>query len=266
MEAEYPYPDKRVIQPTLGEYIPPLAKDFFLPDTDAAQVAVRLSTLSTGASVLGVNWGHILGDAAAFSRFLEDVSLFYNTTYIDLSEDMPTMEPHVRLPSYTDAIGRDYQLEILKPLPMAEMAKGYSDAVSQSQPVTVTLTRDDLAHIVLARRPGEKLSDNDLITGWWVSVLERAGQQVDYIVQTINVSTTPLGSHKNYVASSSADPTVPLLPQGPSCLPPEPRHTCCQCSSDAQNSSPTSQRHNYSRRSCCDRRSHGSQGDGPPSK
>jgi hypothetical protein len=189
VDAAYPYPDKNVVQPDLGEYLPQLAGDYFVAGADAALLAVRLTTLSSGGSVLGVNWAHVLGDAAAFSRFLEDVSLFYNMPYTALdNEDMPTLEPHVRLPAYTEQIGQQYALDILNPLPLEEAMKGYSDAVAGSQQFNLILTQDEVKHITALRVAGERLSDNDLIASWWINVLERAGQPVDYLVQTINVS------------------------------------------------------------------------------
>ncbi|RSH82707.1 uncharacterized protein EHS24_007701 [Apiotrichum porosum] len=186
VDDEYPYPDRHVIQPDLGSFIPPLAGDYFVAGADAPLVTVRLSTLKNGNSVLGVNWAHILGDAAAFSRFLEDVSLLYNLPAADLDDDMPTLEPHVRLPPYSEQIGKDFKFDLLNPLPLEEVGKGYGDAVTSSQMFTVTLTPEEVKHITSLKTPGEHLSDNDLIAGWWVSVLERAGQRVEYVVQTIN--------------------------------------------------------------------------------
>lgn len=148
---------------------------------------MRLSSLADGSSVLGVNWGHILGDAASFSRFIEDVSLFYNLPSAELEEDMPTFEPHVNIPEATDAVRKDFAFGLLRPITVQEMMKGYSSQAAQSQKFTITLTRDELAHITAARYPGDQTSDNDLICGWWISVLERAGMPIDHVVQTINV-------------------------------------------------------------------------------
>lgn len=188
MDAEYPYEDRTVIQEDLGEYVTPLADNFFEAGADAPLVTVRFTTLKTG-SALGVNWSHVLGDAAAFSRFLEDVSIFYNLPYTDLeSDEVPTFQPHVRLPPATDAIKEQFKIPILTRLPIGDVFKGYSDSVAQSQRFTVKITPDDLAHIAAVRLPGDKVSDNDLVCAWWCSVLERAGQPLDWLVQTINVS------------------------------------------------------------------------------
>jgi hypothetical protein len=193
IEAGYPYKNKNVIQEELGPYLPAMAEKYYVAGEDAALLVVRLTTLApSGASVLGVNWAHVLGDGAALHRFLTDVSIFYNqpTAELEAGEDMPTLEPHVRLPPYTEEIGREYALDILTPRPLEEVGKGYADAVIQSQVFHIVLTCDEVAHIMATRVPGEKLSENDMFTGWWISLLERAGQHVDYVVQTINVSLT----------------------------------------------------------------------------
>lgn len=176
------------MQDDLGEYVTPLRDDFFVAGADAPLVTVRFTTLKTG-SALGVNWSHVLGDAAAFSRFLEDVSIFYNLPYTDLeSDEVPTFQPHVRLPPATDAIKEQFKIPILTRLPIGDVFKGYTDSVAQSQRFTVNLTPDDVAHIAAVRLPGDKVTDNDLVCAWWCSVLERAGQPLDWVVQTMNVS------------------------------------------------------------------------------
>ncbi|BEJ12478.1 hypothetical protein CspHIS471_0209380 [Cutaneotrichosporon sp. HIS471] len=186
-EDEYPYPTKNVIQESLGSYAPPLRDDFFVPGADAPQVAVRLSTLANGNSVLGINWGHVLGDAAAFSRFLEDVSLFYNMgRFADLGDDMPTFAPHVTIPLAGEKTLKDYHLDLLEPMGVPEVFKGYSDATTAGEFFTVRLSRRELAHITASRTAGEHCSDGDMLSGWWIGVLERAGRRVDRAVQTIN--------------------------------------------------------------------------------
>lgn len=191
---EYPYQNKHVIQESLGSYCPPLRDDFPVAGADAPLLAVRLSTLANGNSVLGVNWGHVLGDAAAFSRFLEDVSLFYNMgRFADLGEDMPTFTPHVNIPPASEKTLKEYHLDILEPVAVDEMIKGYTDGTTGGQLFTVGLSRKEIAHIAAARTAGEHITENDLVSGWWISVLERAGQRIDRIVQTINVSHLAFG-------------------------------------------------------------------------
>lgn len=190
---------------------------------------MRLSTLASGNSVLGVNWGHVLGDAAAFSRFLEDVSLFYNMSFADLGDEMPTFEPHVSIPKATDKILKDYHLDILAPIPVQDVIKGYTDSTIASKPVTVTLTRNDIAHITATRSPGENFSDGDMVSGWWISVLERAGIQVNKVVQTINVGTRD---------SLTTVPQLPCRQQG---VPSEPAHAGCERRADAGDPAPSSQ-------------------------
>lgn len=160
-----------------------------MPGADSAQLAVRLSTLANGNSVLGVNWGHVLGDAAAFSRFLEDVSLFYNMgRFADLGDDMPTFAPHVNIPPAGEKTLKEFHLDLLEPMEIKDVFKGYSDATTSGQYFNVRLTRKDLAHITASRTAGEHCSDGDMLSGWWIGVLERAGRRVDRAVQTINVS------------------------------------------------------------------------------
>lgn len=214
-----------------------MAGDYFVAGADAPLVTVRLSTLKNGNSVLGVNWAHILGDAAAFSRFLEDVSLLYNLPAADLDDDMPTLEPHVRLPPYSEQIGKDFKFDLLNPLPLEEVGKGYGDAVTSSQMFTVTLTPEEVKHITSLKTPGEHLSDNDLIAGWWVSVLERAGQRVEYVVQTINVSTILPFTSSCFLRTCTLT-SVPLFPQGPPGLPSQPLDSGRQRCSDAPDPPP----------------------------
>lgn len=186
---EYPYANKHVIQESLGSYIPQLREDFFVAGADSPQLAVRLSTLANGNSVLGVNWGHVLGDAAAFSRFLEDVSLFYNMgRFAELGDDMPTFAPHVNIPPVGEKTLKEFHLDVLEPQSVEQVFKGYADSTAQGQAFTVTLSRKEMAHITASRTSGEHVTDGDLLSGWWISVLERAGRRIDRLVQTINVS------------------------------------------------------------------------------
>lgn len=207
VDAAYPFPDKRVIQPSLGDYLPPLAPNFFVAGADAPLLTVRLTTLSSGGSVLGINGAHILGDAKTFSRFIEDVSLFYNMPSVSLEADeLPTFAPHVNIPHSTPGVREQFEFFGVNPVPMADMVKGYAEAEAQSEAVTVILTQDELKHITAVRLPGEKLSDQDLLSGWWVSVLERAGQQFTDMVYTVNVSVegrgllTPANTHPSTAA------------------------------------------------------------------
>ncbi|KAL1413217.1 hypothetical protein Q8F55_000970 [Vanrija albida] len=197
VDAEYPFADKRVVQPDLGSYLPPLAPDFFVAGADAPLLTVRLSTLSSGGSVLGINGAHILGDAKTFSRFIEDVSLFYNLPSVGLDgPDLPTFTPHVNIPHSTPGVREQFEFFGVNPVPLDAMMKGYAEAEAQSEAITVILTQDELKHITAVRLPGENVSDQDLLSGWWVSVLERAGQQFTDMVYTVNYR----GMHKDHPA------------------------------------------------------------------
>jgi hypothetical protein len=64
-----------------------------------------------------------------------------------------------------------------------------------SEQTTVRLSRKELAMIRGESGSTQKLSDQDLLSGWWITLLERIGEQkIDRIIYTINVSssTVPL--------------------------------------------------------------------------
>ncbi|ODN93535.1 hypothetical protein L198_05400 [Cryptococcus wingfieldii CBS 7118] len=60
IESDQAFPDKHVVQPTLSPFLPPLGKNYHLPNTDAHLFSVRLTTLlPSGKSVLGVETSHV---------------------------------------------------------------------------------------------------------------------------------------------------------------------------------------------------------------
>lgn len=198
VEADYPYPDTNVVQPGIGPYAASLPQNFHLPDSDSSLFALRLTTLlPSGRSVLGVTVSHVFADGATGNRILHHLSHFYHHGTALSPESLPTFFPHIHLPNYPPShqVIEENLVGQVVPRDLSEVHAGYTGGAVGSEQTTVRLSRKELAMIRGGSGSTQKLSDQDLLSGWWITLLERIGEQkIDRIIYTINVSssTVPL--------------------------------------------------------------------------
>lgn len=72
---------------------------------------------------------------------------------------------------------------------MDEMFAAYKRDQEASEPVVITLTRAELGALKEEFQAVSKvrLSEQDVLTAWWVGLLEEVGEKVDRIVYAVNV-------------------------------------------------------------------------------
>jgi len=185
-----------VIQPTLQPYMHNLGPEFSVPNTDSPLLALRVTTLlPSRTSVLGIDWSHVLGDGAAANLFIRHLSQLYVDPESVLT-DYPTFSPHINLtawPPSTEAMA-EYDITQIHPVSLEDMAKGYGAAAAASQTLIIRLSaKDQIALIAECKKEleaGERLSDQDILSGWWIGLLERSGTKIRSTTYSVNVSKT----------------------------------------------------------------------------
>ena len=160
-------------------------------NTDSHLFAIRLSIVGS-KSVLGVNWSHVLGDAATASCFLRHLSHFYEDPDTPLeAAELPSFEPHIslaRTPNAEEVRRWDHGWN--SGVPLAEASVKYRDAGSAFERLNVRLSKREvraMVHEVSVQGSG-RTSEQDVISGWWLDLHERAGVPIQSVVYSINVS------------------------------------------------------------------------------
>jgi hypothetical protein len=178
--------------------MPSLDPAYHEPNRDLPLLALRLTTLLPSRQcVLGISWAHILGDASTCNLFIQHLSLFY-TKGPDAKLDthhMPTFFPHITMSTYPPSENalETYQVRQVHPShALLDARKAYMAAAQGSEPMLVVLSRAELGAMMQeCTREGTKfLSTQDVLSAWWVTILRRAGQEVDKLIYTINVRNT----------------------------------------------------------------------------
>lgn len=146
---------------------------------------------------MGVTVSHVFADGATGNRILHHLSHFYHHGTALSPESLPTFFPHIHLPNYppSQQVIEENLVGQVVPRDLSEVHAGYTGGAVGSEQTTVRLSRKELAMIRGESRSAQKLSDQDLLSGWWIALLERIGEQkIDRIIYTINVSssTVPL--------------------------------------------------------------------------
>ncbi|WWC65057.1 uncharacterized protein I303_107671 [Kwoniella dejecticola CBS 10117] len=218
-DSYFPFPDNSVVQHSLEPYIPPLNPQFGVANSGAPLFAVRLTYLPgpAGGCVLGTNWGHVLGDGQACLNAHKWLESFYLHGESALQEDVrlrlrngleiPSYLPHVLLPPHDPSLGPSLRSKEVEGVDVTEMMDRYTKAGEDTAKISVIFTQyeiDELRAKVLdleeagadTHPEGQvggktkiKLSDQDLLSGWWVDLHRRAGMRVDEATYTCNYRT-----------------------------------------------------------------------------
>jgi hypothetical protein len=196
--AEQAFQTRHVIQPSIGEYIQALDPKYHEANQDCALLSIHLTTLlPSRKSVLGITWAHILGDASTFNLFTQHFSFFYsNGSGAQLTpEKMPTFFPHIAMPTYppSQELLDTYRIKQVYPsYTLVDQRKAYMEALASSEPLLVSVSRTELDAMVRECVLEYKgfLSTQDILSAWWVSILERAGYQIKKLIYTVNVSVS----------------------------------------------------------------------------
>ncbi|WVQ73509.1 hypothetical protein IAR50_003081 [Cryptococcus sp. DSM 104548] len=197
IDADQAFPDKHVVQPSLDPFLPPLGKDYHVPNTDAHLFAVRLTTLlPSGKSVLGVETSHVFIDGETKRKLLKVLDAFYvhgeaaRDNMLELAGyDLPTFFPHVGpLPAYDSSwnlpVGRTN-----KGHDFSECIKQYTAAITQSVQVVVELHRSEIKLLRdrYQQEVGVKLSEQDALSAWWIYLMGKLGvDDVDTVIYICN--------------------------------------------------------------------------------
>ncbi|WWC65082.1 uncharacterized protein I303_107696 [Kwoniella dejecticola CBS 10117] len=209
----FPFPDKRVIQETLDPYLPNLGQEFPLTGANKPLFVIRLTTSSDPEadwSVLGVSWGHILGDAAACLIALKWLELFYVYGSLEGAVDqkgslgipvygegikllkVENDEIHFSPPKKNSIPLQEYTY--LKGYTIPEGGKLYAKTREGTERVDLILSLSEVGSLtksvkdlLLVREEGSYdknmvLSTQDILTGWFVSLLRRSGQGIKEVI------------------------------------------------------------------------------------
>ena len=172
-----------VVQDTLEPYLPILSSRYAIPNTDSSLLSLRLTTLTT-TSILGIKWAHILGDASSAHRFLSHLSSIYAGNHEIDNE--PSFFPHISLPVYPplpDTVSR-FDIAQLQSWDPKEAFKIYGEAARDSEKITLCLTKRQIAKL---REEFHARSDQDAISAWWISLMQRCGARLKRLIYTVNV-------------------------------------------------------------------------------
>jgi hypothetical protein len=196
ISMDHAFTTNDVIQPSLQPFLPTIQGDSWLPNTDSPLLTLRLTTLlPSRRSVLGITWSHILGDAATCHAFITLLSkLYVGGPDLQLQPgDYPNFGPHVDFPIYPpqkEVVDR-YDIPQTRPRSMSEMKEAFSRDGASSQMVVISLSRKEMAEMKKECQAvtQDRLSDQDILSGWWIWLLERLGETIERVVYAINVST-----------------------------------------------------------------------------
>ncbi|ODO00074.1 hypothetical protein I350_06699 [Cryptococcus amylolentus CBS 6273] len=197
IESDQAFPDKHVVQPTLSPFLPPLGKNYQLPNTDAHLFSVRLTTLlPSGKSVLGIETSHVFIDGETKRKLLKMLDAFYvhgeaaRENMVELAGyDLPTFFPHVGpLPAYDPSwnlgVGRTN-----KGHDLSECVKQYTAAITQSVQTVVELHRSEIKLLrdQYQQEAGLKLSEQDALSAWWIYLIKKVGvEDVNTVIYICN--------------------------------------------------------------------------------
>jgi hypothetical protein len=197
LTAEQAFETRDVIQPSVAEYLHALDPRYHEANRGCSLLSIRLTTLlPSRQSVLGITWAHILGDASTFNLFTQHFSFLYtNGTGTCLSpQQMPTFFPHIAMPAYppSQEVLDTYDIKQIYPThAIADQRKAWTEALAASEQVLISISRAELDTLVreFTLEGAEFVSTHDILSAWWVSILQRTGYQVKSLIYTINVST-----------------------------------------------------------------------------
>jgi hypothetical protein len=196
-----------------------------MPNSGHSLLAIRLTILKpSNRCLLGITWAHILGDAFACNLFIRHLAWLYVNSDDSASSipkfdrpPLPTFSPHVNFPPKSPSPEdlKRYQIHQITPsYPPAITSKMYKQNNLDSDMVVVSLTRKELAGMVEEFRGlgnGDSLSSLDVISGWWIGVLQRTGVEIQRVIYTINVSLDEDEAESNSTVHSTSPAITSLL-------------------------------------------------------
>jgi hypothetical protein len=184
--SPYPLPNHHVVQPDLSPYITPLPLTYSVPGTDTPLLTFRLTQVRPlNASVLGISACHGIVDGCTANRMLHHLSELYQdprATHLDM---IPTFGPSVMSPPAPISTP---EAGFYDPCTLTEMFGRIAESATESEPTTIVLTRAEVQNLRRSLGLDVSVSDQDALTGWWVSVLDRLGERVDLLWYAVNVS------------------------------------------------------------------------------
>ncbi|TYJ54509.1 hypothetical protein B9479_004833 [Cryptococcus floricola] len=209
-----PFPTTHVVQPSPDPFLPPLGANCHLPNHPHAHIfAIRLtSLLPSGTSVLGLQASHLI-DGEGKRQLLKMLDAFY--THGEAAREkmyalagcvLPTFLPHVGPlppydPTWNHPVERKGHCHDL-----AGMISMFIAATAQSVPVVIELYRSELAFLreKYQHDIGVKLSEQDALSAWWITLLRKVGVDVHRVMYTCN--------YRNFSPSHPSFPaTLPSL-------------------------------------------------------
>jgi hypothetical protein len=212
IEQDYAKSDSAVIVKTTLPFTTSLHKNNHLPEGDSPLVTVRLTTLlPSGRSVLGLVFDHVIFDGYLALRFSTHLSHFYvDPAYVPPTHEHPSFYPHLLLPKFppdedSNVVKIARELSLLNSRDRMEGDVDWDEFFKGANMASLYLSQSDIDCLVTevkARDPalssgGERLSEQDILSGWWVCLLERSGQPITHITYILNVSTSPQLSYQS---------------------------------------------------------------------
>ncbi|ORY88971.1 hypothetical protein BCR35DRAFT_189644 [Leucosporidium creatinivorum] len=213
------FPTPSVLQPSLSPYSPPLdPTQLNTSSTDPLGVllSLQLTYLPNHTdgekSVLGLNWGHVLGDGASFCEFVKRLGRAYERDGASASEEgeekKPNFGPHVVLREPSEEVLNKWESGLLWPtFPIEEGWEKYTSSAASTEVVQLVFSHDEIKLLQsLARGKGEDewVSEQDAMSSYFVNLLRLCGEEVESVVNSVNYRTF-------FPSQPSFPPTLPDL-------------------------------------------------------
>lgn len=143
-------------------------------------------------------WGfkiwHTVADGTSGQQITQLLSALYTDPDLVLKQDqMPTFPPQIKLPLYPPNEDLVDRYSLIPPYKLEDGVALGSILEADTTFVSIALTRREIAQLkaecLNCLAEGVQLSDQDVISAWWISLLERAGMTFKSLGYTINVSS-----------------------------------------------------------------------------
>ncbi|ODN74150.1 hypothetical protein L202_07601 [Cryptococcus amylolentus CBS 6039] len=226
LERDRAFPDDYVLQPTLDPYLPPMGSNIRYPNTDNYLFAVRLTTLvPANKSVLGIQLCHLATDATVGRNLLK----LFDALYTLGEAALDSSDPKVMMPTFFPVSGveplpasdhnlTDDEVFGFPSKPFRKSIQSYVADATTSSRVALRFTKSELQALRDQYQLdfAVKLSTQDALSAWWVSLLNNVGVNVETLVYLLE-PTVPQMVHR-----PSLLPSQPSLPTFPPNLPSQP--------------------------------------------
>lgn len=195
-ETKAPFDSVDVIQDDISPYISPLRTGSQLDNLGAegSLFAVKLTYTSTH-TVIGLSWGHILGDGASFAMLTRAFSWLCAHPEQDLPSDMwPNFGPHVDFtsswPPSNDALSLFANPILYPTFSLADGGAKYGDAISSSELVRLRLSASEVESLraKAAEEAGGFVTAQDAMSAALALAMLQAGVPLERFQNSVNVS------------------------------------------------------------------------------